>query len=423
MRRAVALGAALLLASAPVVAQAAPQPVLEPVASAAAVTPGGVQQAVRPILRSAALGRVTAVVTDLSSGRTLLDVRGDRAQIPGSAVKLATAVAALEVLGPTTRLTTSVVRSGNVLTLVGGGDPTLTRGKNAAGASLTELAAVTAQQLQPGQVVRLRYDTSAFRGSELGPGWSRALVTSGNVAPVSALMVDEGRVRPNSRTRVPDPARFAAQEFARLLRAEGVTVRSVRAGTAPAGAQQVAAVQSLPVSSLVERMLTDSSNDLAECLGHLIGARASSDPTFRGGANATEQVLRKLGIPMAGVTIVDASGLSGRNRMPATSLTAIVRVAAAQPGLSPVMSGLAVAGVSGTLADRFTKPPTKKAAGYVRAKTGTLTGVVTLSGMVQDRQGRVLLFTIMANNVSSIPAARTAVDRFATRLAQCGCDD
>lgn len=426
MRRTLAAGliAALAWAMLPS-AQAAPGPVLEPVAGATAATPAGVRTAVRSIIRLPALGQVTAHVVD-ARGRTLLDTRSKRAQIPASTIKLATAAAALEVLGPRTRIATTVKRSGNVITLVGGGDATLVRARggdplSGGSASLRDLATQVSRSLGPDARIRLRYDASAFRGPALGPGWSRALVTSGNVAPVSALMVNEGRVSPTSRARVSDPAKAAAQAFAGLLRGQGVTVRSVRAGKAAADAQQIAQVQSPPVSELVERMLTDSSNDLAESLGHLVGGVSSNDPSFAGGASATESVLRDLGVPMAGVSIADASGLSGRNRFPAQAMTAILQRSAELPALAAIGTGLAVAGVSGTLADRFGRPPTKRAAGYVRAKTGTLTGVVGLSGFVQDREGQLMAFTILANRVTNIAAARSAVDRFAAELAQCGC--
>lgn len=426
MRRTLAAGliAALAWGMLPS-AQAAPGPVLEPVASASAASPSGVRAAVRGIIRLPALGRVTAHVVD-ANGRTLLDTRSQSPQIPASTIKVATAAAALEILGPRTRIATTVKRSGDVITLVGGGDATLVRARggdplSGGSASLRDLATQVSRSLGPDARIRLRYDTSAFRGSALGPGWSRALVTSGNVAPVSALMVNEGRVSRTSRARVSDPAKAAAQAFADLLRGQGVTVRSVRSGKATADAQQIAQVQSPPVSELVERMLTDSSNDLAESLGHLVGGVSSNDPSFAGGASATESVLRDLGVPMAGVSIADASGLSGRNRFPAQAKTAILQRSTELPALAAIGSGLAIAGVSGTLADRFGQPPTKRAAGYVRAKTGTLTGVVGLSGFIQDRDGRLMAFTILANRVTNIPAARNAVDRFAAELAQCGC--
>jgi serine-type D-Ala-D-Ala carboxypeptidase/endopeptidase (penicillin-binding protein 4) len=391
-----------------------------------APTAAGVERAVARILRDPALGQVTAQVVLAATGEELLNRKPAAPRIPASTVKLLTAAAALDVFGPAKRLETVVRQSGDVIALVGGGDATLVRAKggdplDGGSATLKDLAEQTASALPADSSVRLTYDTSAFTGKPLGPGWSRALVTSGNVAPVSALMVNEGRTARGSRTRVQDPAKFAAQQFAELLRAEGIKVRSVKAGIAAADARRIAAVASPPMNDLVERMLTDSLNDLAESLGHLIGGAQLGAPNFAGGAQATAAVMTRLGLPMTGVVIADGSGLSARNRVPAETFNALLMTARRTPKLQPILNGLPIAAQTGTLADRFVKRPTKRAAGYVRAKTGTLTGVTSLSGTVLDRDGHVMMFTIIANRVPSIPAARAAVDRFATALAMCGC--
>jgi D-alanyl-D-alanine carboxypeptidase/D-alanyl-D-alanine-endopeptidase (penicillin-binding protein 4) len=394
--------------------------------TATAPTPDGVRAAVQRVLRDPALGQVSASVTLVSSGTQLLNVKSAAPRIPASVVKLVTAAAALEVFGVAKRLETVVRQSGDVITIVGGGDSTLVRAKGGdplagGSASLKDLAEQTARELPKSANVRLQYDTSAFSGKALGPAWSRALVTSGNVAPVSALMVNEGRTSKGSRSRVSDPAKFAAQQFADLLRAEGVKVTSVKKGVAPADAQRIASVASPPMGELVERMLTDSLNDLSESLGHLVGGASLGNPSFAGGAKATEDVLRKLNLPMTGVIIADGSGLSAKNRIPPQTLNALLMVARTSPRFTPLLNGLPIAGETGTLANRFVTKPTKRAAGYVRAKTGTLTGVTSLSGTVLDRDGHVMAFTIIANRIPSIPAARSAVDRFATALAMCGC--
>ena len=404
----------------------APPPQASHAAPSTAPTAAGVERAVARILRDPALGQVTAQVVLAATGEELLNRKAAAPRIPASTVKLLTAAAALEVFGSAKRLETVVRQSGDVITLVGGGDATLVRAKggdplDGGSATLKDLAEQTARALPAKAAVRLTYDTSAFTGKPLGPGWSRALVTSGNVAPVSALMVNEGRTSRGSRTRVPDPAKFAAQQFAQLLRAEGVKVRSVKAGIAASDARRIAVVASAPMNDLVERMLTDSLNDLSESLGHLIGGAQLGEPNFAGGAEATAAVLTRLGLPMTGVVIADGSGLSARNRVPAETFNALLMTARRTPKLQPILNGLPIAGQTGTLADRFVKRPTKRAAGSVRAKTGTLTGVTSLSGTVLDRDGHVMMFTIIANRVPSIPAARAAVDRFATALAMCGC--
>ena len=89
------------------------------------------------------------------------------------------------------------------------------------------------------------------------------------------------------------------------------------------------------------------------------------------------------------------------------------------PELRPVLTGLPIARFTGTLAGRYTGA--SGAAGVVRAKTGTLTGVNTLAGTVVDQNGRLLAFAFMASGTSSPPAAQSALDRTATALVGCGC--
>lgn len=405
-------------------------PVLTPMAvegaTAPAPTPKGVRSAVGSIATAAGLGRSGATVIDPDQMGILLDVHADRALVPGSVVKLTTAAAALTYLGPQARIATTVVASGpagDVITLVGGGDTTLSmRGGEPGVASLADLATQVAAQVQAGPV-DLRYDDALFTGPDLGPGWGRDYPSAGVAAPVTALMVDQGRVRPGASSRVSDPARDAAKKFRKLLEANGVTVRSLKRGRAPEGATEIGRVESAPVSYLVEAMLTESDNDLAEALAHLAGAAAGYQASFAGGATAATKALVDLGVQTGGLHLVDGSGVSARNRASATTLAQLLAVVArgSQPALSPIASGLAVAGFSGTLEDRF-NGANHAAAGYVRAKTGTLTGVTALAGLVPDTSGRLLVFALLANDIGSIDAARSLGDDFAARLAACGCN-
>ena len=236
-------------------------------------------------------------------------------------------------------------------------------------------------------------------------------------------MVDEGRIRPGSIARVHDPAIQAARMFAKYLKKAGVGVTGLSAATAPSTAKEIARVQSPPVGELVERMLTDSSNNYGEALAHLVGGATGDGASFKGGAAAVVATARKMGLPTEGLVIVDGSGLSRRDRVPVATYAALLlnTVLATDPFLTSISSGLPVAGATGTLADRFRHGSTAAAAGYVRAKTGTLTGVVGLAGTVKDRDGRVLVFVILANSVPSVIGARNSVDLFAADLAKCGC--
>lgn len=401
--------------------------VLEPlVPSSPAPSPDAVADQVSALAGS--LGAGSVLVIDPASGQVLFDRQSGAARIPASTAKLATAAAALSVLGPQARLSTTVVREGRTIYLVGGGDPTLVRaggGNPLAGgsASLKDLARATVNGMEGGTRVRVVYDASAFSGPALGPGWPRSFPAAGVAAPVSALVVDGGRVRPGALSRVSDPARQAAEVFAGYLRDAGLTVRSIKPGVATSAASTVASVESPPIEDIVQRMLTDSENNYAEALGHLVGGAALDQPTFAGGAQATAQALADLGIDTTGMSLVDASGLSVRNRLTVRVLAQVLSsvVSGERPEFAAIAPGLAVAGLTGTLADRFTTAATRAGRGFVQAKTGTLTGVSSLAGTVLDRDGRVVVFAMIANRVRSLPAVRDTMDRIASRLATCGC--
>lgn len=400
-----------------------------------APTTAALSAVLAPLLRSPALGaRASMAVVDPATGQMLYASYGDRPQPPASTLKLLTAMTALRVLGPDTRLSTRVVLAGaGHLVLVGGGDPTLARravgtsasppGQRFAVASLTDLAARTAAALRAAHTttVSLGFDDSLFAGPRTAPGWPASYVPSGVVSPVDALSADSGRTSAYSNSRSTDPAMAAAAYFARRLGAAGITVTgALERQSAPAGAKPVASVASPTVADLVELMLTVSDNDVAEALAHLSGARASGTPgTFANGVDAVLATLSVLGVPTAGVVLRDGSGLSRQDLVPASTL-ALAVAAAVVPGertlaMWSVFTGVPVAAATGTLADRF-HTVAAAGAGVVRAKTGTLTGVTTLAGTVRTTTGQVLAFAVMADQVVSKDAAEAQTDRIAAAL-------
>ena len=387
-------------------------------------TPAGLSAKLTPLLNSLTMGDSAAIVMDPATGETLLDKASTMPLVPASTTKLLTAAAALHVLGPQTRLATTVVSDGVTLTLVGGGDATLVSGtKPRSAASLTDLARKTSAALPAGASVVVNYDDSLFSGAELAPGWSSSWPAAGVVAPVTALMTDEGRASKRSVIRTSDPARAAAKQFVALLNLDGTKAR-LGTGAAPvSGSTEIARVESPTVGTLVQQMLTDSNNDLAEALAHLVGLKSTGKATFKSGASATIAAIDDLGISVEGLRLVDGSGLSHRDRISPVTLASVISAAASDQAaaLWQIAAGLPVAGLTGTLADRFVAKGTKQALGYVRAKTGSLNDTVALAGSVRDRDGRVLVFAVLANKIPSVAAARATVDRIANQLAKCGC--
>jgi D-alanyl-D-alanine carboxypeptidase/D-alanyl-D-alanine-endopeptidase (penicillin-binding protein 4) len=385
-----------------------------------------------PLLRSPALGRAAVSVVDATTGDELYESFGSRAQAPASTMKVLTALTALRALGPDTRLVTRVVQGakGKQVVLVGGGDQTLTRaegtgevpaGQQFTTASLQTLAERAAAALRAAHrsTVSVRFDDGLFTGPSTAPGWPATYVGSGVVSPVSALAVDGGRTAPGALSRSADPAAAAAAYFVTQLRAAGITVQGQpKRASASASAEQLAAVQSPPVSDLVERMLTLSDNDLAEALAHLAGAQ-DGDGSFAGGALATMATLHDLGVDTDHLVVRDGSGLSLQDRLTATALSTTFAAIAPLTGdtapMAAAVTGLPVAGLTGTLADRF-EGRAGDGRGVVLAKTGTLTGVVTLSGLLRDADGRLLAFAVLADRVVDKYAAEAQVDRMAAAL-------
>jgi D-alanyl-D-alanine carboxypeptidase len=384
---------------------------------------------------SSAGAPINAVVIDPVSRRVLYDQRSRLPLVAASTTKIVTTTAALAALGPDHKLTTKVVRSAKGIVLVGGGDPTLASRPTdgfPAYATLTDLAARTATALRATGTrrVRLDYDTSLYDGPRAEPGWKPNYLTEGSVAPVTALAVDEGRARPNACEedatvpRAGDPPLAAAQRFAQALRRHGVQARIGAEVVAREGAQQMAAVQSPPLRALVEHTLECSDNDLAEALARQVAIARHRPADFAGASQAVHDVLAGLGVA-DGVQVSDGSGLSVGNRITPAALARIVALAAAgrHPELRAVITGMPVAGFSGTLEDRYAGDTTLAGAGVVRAKTGTLSDVSTLAGFAYDADGRLLAFAFMVNNVRSTSLARVALDRLASVLAGCGCRD
>ena len=397
------------------------------------VDPAAVRRAVGRLLEDPDLGpRVAVQVRGLADGATAFS-SGPAQVTPASTMKLLTATGALASLGPDHRFSTSVVageRSRDVV-LVGGGDPLLARMPDGdaypARADLATLARATARELRGlGRTrVRLGYDTSLFSGPAVNPAWRPSYVSEDVVSPISALWVDAGRVGADEVARSADPASSAAVVFARLLKKHGITVtgRPVPAPVQPEAATY-ATVRSAPLAQIVQWVLEASDNEGAEVLLRHVALAAGRPGSFDAGVDALREVLARLEVDTTGDRLLDGSGLARASSLSPDTLLAVLEVAASRehPELRPVVAGLPVAGFTGSLTYRFTTGE-EAGLGRVQAKTGTLTGVHGLAGVVTDRDGTVLLFVAVADRVRLADTldAREALDKVAAALAACSC--
>jgi D-alanyl-D-alanine carboxypeptidase/D-alanyl-D-alanine-endopeptidase (penicillin-binding protein 4) len=410
-------------------------------------TASGLRSALAGPLSAAALGpQVSAVVADPATGRVLLSKDGARLLTPASTAKLVTSVAALAVLGPNATFATRVVNGGTPdrIILVGGGDPTLAVNQFPVQdypkpATLASLAAATARALksQGRTTVSVGYDTSLYTGPGLAPGWPQSYIATGNVTPIVSLEVDQGRLTTagtpedsddpyNLRPRSADPAGVAAASFTALLAADGIHVTgSPVAQAAPAHALGIASVSSPPLSAIVDQMLEESNNVIAENLARQVALATGQPASFSGAVAAVIRELRRLGVK-GGLRLVDGSGLSPQDAIAPATLVKVVEIATTDTRVRALLAGLPVAGFSGTLSggQSVFSGIGGAARGSVRAKTGNLGTVTALAGLVTDRSGTTLVFAFMADQIPAagmLQTAANAIDAAAAALANCGC--
>ena len=400
-----------------------------------AARPGGAPDAasvaarIQAVSRKGVGGVYSGSVVAVGTGQKLFSHRATAGEIPASVNKLLTSSAALSELGPEHRFTTSVVRSGKQIILVGGGDPYLasktTTKTYPARASVADLAKLTAVALKKSKVttVKLGYDTSLFSGPSWNPSWPSAY--GDQTTRTSALWVNEGRLSgysPGPRTS--DPAGQAANAFAAALKSNGIKVTAVGQAKASKTYAKVAVVRSMPLERIVEQILMASDNDGAEVLFRQVAVAAGRPGSIKEAQRALKARLIKLGAWQDGMVIHDGSGLSRDNRISASALTRVLRLAAqdSHPELRGLITGLPVAGVEGSLASRFDTSGSVSARGMVRGKTGTLRQVYSLAGFVRTADGTLVVYAFITNGATSEYAAKNWLDNVAAAVASCGCD-
>lgn len=388
-------------------------------------TAAGVAAALASKLTAPNLGpSVSAQVFDAVSGTALFGQRASELVAPASTSKLLTAAAVLTSHKSTDRFSTKVVTgptAGSVV-LVGGGDPTLSGA--AAGqpvqypeaARISDLAAQVRNAVGTTPITQVIVDDSLFSGPATAAGWAAEDTPSSYACEITATMVDAGRDTPDAAMRSANPDLAAGNALATAL--SGATVTRGKAG---AGAKQLGQVFSAPVGVLVEQMLRDSDNVIAEVLARQVAIAAHQPGSFTAAAAAVQTVLTPLGITV-GTGMRDGSGLSVLDRIPASALTQVLLKAIGTPSLRSILSGLSVAGWDGSLVEqnRFSGSA-DGADGVLRAKTGSLTGVSSMAGVLTDADGRQLVFAFVADQAPTEGPTRDAIDQLALALTRCGC--
>lgn len=353
-----------------------------------------------PLLQTTQLG---LCVYDLTDDRPLYARGAAQRMRPASCQKVITAVTALHCLGGDYQLTTDLRITGQIsggtltgdLYIVGGMDPMVTQAD--VDQAIGYLRNSVGIKRINGSVI---CDLSMREDKPLGQGWC----WDDDYGPLSALMVS-------------GKAEFD-QCLKKALTKAGLQVGGSRSktGQAPADARSVYAIRH-SIDQLLEPMMKKSDNIYAECLFYQTAA--TSGRKWAGSKEAaarTAGLMQQLGLQADAYQVADGSGLSLYNYTSAEALVAFLRYAWQTPAIREhLLPSLPIAGVDGTLQKRMQGTP---AAGNVRAKTGTVTGIVSLSGYLTARNGHTLAFSIINQGVSSSAQGRNFQDQVCNALCR-----
>lgn len=388
--------------------------------------------------RDRRLGQLVGSVRDVSSGDVVWEKDASVGVRPASTTKVLTAAAALLTFGLDDRVSTDVfvVDGGRTVVLVGGGDVGLS------GEQLDGLAGqVRAAGVQPERIV---VDASVWSQQSWLEKWGQENIAEGFIAPIEPAMLYGARVgAPTGDVpRSDSPSMDVAREFASRLGVgeidvdwDGAVLSAAQGDTAAAEtsktskdsrgekgdaqqvdvARKVASVQSARLVDRVREMMLHSDNVLAESLGRQVAAaRGVEAPDAAAAGAAVLATLSEAGFDVQGVHLDDCSGMSDDDRIPASVLSSVFAGAGSDARVRLLPDLLPVAHGSGTLASRFDG---LDGAGWVRAKTGTLTTTSGLAGVVTADSGRVYSFGFVSNESEVLPA-RAALDELASVLRE-----
>jgi len=373
-----------------------------------------------------------AIAVEIRRGhdpRPVLSSQADVAMIPASNQKLATMAAAFRVLGPIWTFHTRVLTGAQVATdgtlagdlvLAGGGDPGLAttafreKFPDFPSTSLDELAVRVVASGVRRVTGSLVADESHFDSLRTGPDWKASYAAERICPPLSALAVDENRADLETGSYARDVPLHAVRAFRQALAAQGIQVEGPDvAGTAPAGAREVASVESAPLGEFMRMMGKESDNFAAEMVTKELGAVSTGKGTTAAGADVVRSYLVGLGLGSQGLVVADGSGLSTANRLSARLLAGMAQEMFSEGAFTDALS---VAGVDGTLHKHLTG---SAVAGLVRAKTGSLDSVAARTGYLLSPEGD-LTFSVLLNRLpdKNSDAAQKVIDAFVLRMAK-----
>lgn len=379
-------------------------------------------------------------VRNAATGEQLMAINQDESVRTASVMKLLTAAVVLDVLGPNHRITTGIYADSadpSQIYLVGAGDITLSRMPakiTSYYAKAPKVDTLTRQvrnwaKKNSVEISAVHVDSSLFGGSgEWHETWSRQGITRGYMAPVSALQLDAARLTSPKKKRTwifgrtEQPVIQAGELLMESLNKRGLAQGIIATEKpAPEDAVLIASVRSRPMREWVAHMLRVSDNSLAEAMARVASLKAGFDGSMQSLTPLYSQVLAKRGLDVSGINIVDASGLSRENQVPASLVSDLLQLIDRGVGRYELIEqGLPISGEPGSLRNRFSSGSKAKARGAVVAKTGYILTGYTLAGFMTASDGSELIFTVYNLSESARISQRGALDNLVYRFYQCG---
>src|SRR2546428_4833202 len=211
---------------------------------------------------------------------------------------------------------------------------------------------------------------------------------------------------------VEEPALYALHTFREIARSEHIEIKgNLTVGTVTEKARELHAHEARPLGAPVRDMNKNSNNFMAEMLVKTLAAQFVGTPgTTAAGLDVIRNYIAGLGIDVSGVRLVDGSGLSDEDRVPARVLAEVLARFWGEFEIGPeLVASLPIGGADGTLDERFGGEGSRR---RVRAKTGRIAGALTLAGYAANRDGRTLAFVVLAGRPrGTIDAVHRAIDR------------
>lgn len=334
------------------------------------------------------LGNPSVSLIDVSTGSVVFESNASSQRMPASTMKLLSAVATLKYLTPQQTFATSVSLGPipDSLVINGDFDPWM---------SINDQVAV--------KMHRTSYPRLALKG-------------------LSAIKRNTGKSAKKLKIYYNDLFSSDAATIKAFYRKRGVTSTFVKVTDEKALAiagEEVFYSTSPTVKEIMDWFLLWSDNLMAERMGRIAAKAAGNQFSDSGVAITFATLLIELGIDPSKVIVKDASGLSRENKVTASVMSQLLYKIYLDPVLTQIIDGLPIGGETGTLRHRYLQTA-PKAVGLIKAKTGTLTGVVSLAGYVQSGE-REYAFIVIADEINRTPAAsdraRKTIDRYLGKIA------